>query len=134
MATTAVLMTCHNRREKTKACLASLKNQDLPAGLSLDLWLVDDGSSDGTADMVRETWRDAHLLEDPPQRDGNDVGMGDGAGQKTALGHTSVRHRRHLDLIAMTSHENGAQLVVAQFNPNEPSILPWHNCSRLLNY
>lgn len=48
----AVLMTCHNRREKTLACLQSLFTQE---GLAweLSVVLVDAGSTDGTADAVR---------------------------------------------------------------------------------
>ena len=44
-------MTCHNRRELTRRCLTALARQDLfdPR----DLYLVDDGSTDGTGDMVR---------------------------------------------------------------------------------
>lgn len=46
----AVLMTCHNRRELTLRCLRSLAGQSLfdPAAL----FLVDDGSADGTGDAV----------------------------------------------------------------------------------
>ncbi len=47
----AVLMTCHNRRDLTLACLRLLQRQDLFQGE--DLFLVDDGSSDGTGAAVR---------------------------------------------------------------------------------
>lgn len=60
--TVAVLMTCHNRQEKTRVCLASLGTQRLPTGISLGLWIVDDGSSDGTSEVIRELWPAAHLL------------------------------------------------------------------------
>jgi GT2 family glycosyltransferase len=60
----AILLTCHNRREKTLACLRSLRNQTglAPLGLMLHVFLVDDGSSDGTADAVSELWREAHII------------------------------------------------------------------------
>lgn len=49
----AVLMTCHNRCEKTIVCLKSLYEQKLSNNFSLDVYLVDDGSIDGTEQSVR---------------------------------------------------------------------------------
>lgn len=50
----AVLMTCHNRRDKTLSCLSYLHNSQLPIKHSLDIFLVDDGSTDDTSNAVRE--------------------------------------------------------------------------------
>ena len=47
----AVLMTCHNRRETTLACLRRLFAAR--QGARLDVYLVDDGSTDGTGEAVR---------------------------------------------------------------------------------
>ena len=52
MGTIAVLMTCHNRKNKTVACLRSLFDAELPSGYTLDVYLVDDGSTDGTRESV----------------------------------------------------------------------------------
>jgi GT2 family glycosyltransferase len=50
----AALLTCHNRREKTLACLAALYvARDRNPGLGLRVYLTDDASTDGTADAVR---------------------------------------------------------------------------------
>ena len=49
-----VLMTCFNRKAFTLACLDKLAICSLPPGISLSAVLVDDGSSDGTADAVAE--------------------------------------------------------------------------------
>ena len=46
----AVLMTCHNRKESTLRCLRGLPSD-------LDVFLVDDASTDGTSDAVREVSR-----------------------------------------------------------------------------
>ena len=46
--TIAVLLTCHNRKVKTISCLKSLYEATLPKGFSLEIFLVDDGSVDGT--------------------------------------------------------------------------------------
>ena len=55
----AVLMTCHNRRETTLRCLASLHEATKQAEvggqgerLRLHVFLVDDGSTDGTGEAV----------------------------------------------------------------------------------
>jgi GT2 family glycosyltransferase len=52
MRITAIL-TCHNRREKSLACLRSYFDQRIPDSFALDAVLVDDGSSDGTVEAVR---------------------------------------------------------------------------------
>jgi GT2 family glycosyltransferase len=50
-----LLIASHNRREKTLACLRHAFGQDgLGERFRLDCYLVDDGSSDGTADHVRQ--------------------------------------------------------------------------------
>lgn len=50
--TISVLLTCHNRKDKTIACLSSLFTQTL-SEIDLKVWIVDDGSQDGTADAIR---------------------------------------------------------------------------------
>lgn len=59
----AVLMTCHNRKERTLSSLRRLMGCQLPAGVTLDVFLVDDGSSDGTGDMVRDIFPPVHVIE-----------------------------------------------------------------------
>ena len=51
----AVLMTCHNRREKTLRCLSSLQEgwEKAGDGLSVSIFLTDDGCTDCTADAIR---------------------------------------------------------------------------------
>lgn len=58
----AAVLTCHNRREKTVACLRALADQKLPGGVRIDVFLMDDGSSDGTSEAVRDVWPGVHLL------------------------------------------------------------------------
>lgn len=52
----AVLMTCHNRKLKTLATLESLFKQILTSEIALNTYLVDDGSTDGTAEAVQQTY------------------------------------------------------------------------------
>ena len=53
MTTLIALIACHNRRDLTLRCLRSLFHS-VPAGVTLSAVLVDDGSTDGTADAVRD--------------------------------------------------------------------------------
>ena len=59
----AVLLTVHNRKEKTLACLSCLYNQEIPDGYSIDVYLTDDGCTDGTPEAVREQFHDVHIIK-----------------------------------------------------------------------
>lgn len=59
--TLAVLITCFNRKEKTIRCVKSLINQkNIPI---FDLYVCDDGSTDGTADAIKEIYKDAIIIK-----------------------------------------------------------------------
>lgn len=58
----AVLITCFNRKEKTLRCLKSVFEQDVHLPLRLTVFLVDDGSSDGTSDAVKSLFPSVILL------------------------------------------------------------------------
>ena len=58
----AALITCHNRKSKTIACLERLFQQALPLGVLLKVYLVDDGSTDGTAEAVREKFPSVSVI------------------------------------------------------------------------
>lgn len=49
----AVLLACHNRRDKTVACIGALLASARHAGVRLALYLFDDGCTDGTVEAVR---------------------------------------------------------------------------------
>ena len=77
----AVLMTCHNRVATTLECLRRLFAARLPEDAVFDVWLNDDGSTDGTGEKCREFfadcsasgWRgEAHIV----QGSGNDYWCG----------------------------------------------------------
>ena len=49
----AVLITSHNRKAKTLCCLESLFSQNIPDKFMISVFLVDDGSTDGTKDEIK---------------------------------------------------------------------------------
>lgn len=59
----AVLLTTYNRREKTLACLQSLYAQQLNENVTIEVFLTDDASQDGTAEAVRQLYPDVHVLD-----------------------------------------------------------------------
>lgn len=68
----AVLITCHNRRDTTLACLERLFAQDCVASPAheaprarIEVFLVDDGSTDGTAQAVRTRFPQVNVIEGP---------------------------------------------------------------------
>lgn len=63
MKTIAVLLTVFNRKEKTLSCLRNLSKQEMPNGVSYDVWLTNDGCSDGTPDAVREEFPYVHIID-----------------------------------------------------------------------
>ncbi len=59
----AVLMTCFNRKEKTLSCLKQIYSQSGLENVELDVYLVDDGSTDGTGDAVANSYPIVKILD-----------------------------------------------------------------------
>jgi GT2 family glycosyltransferase len=55
----AVIMTCFNRYETTLTCLGALYQQTK----SFDVYLTDDGSSDGTSEIVKASYPQVRILK-----------------------------------------------------------------------
>lgn len=60
--TIAVLMTSHNRCELTLRCLRSLHQSALAPDLALTVYLVDDGSTDGTSNAVHNQFPNVTVI------------------------------------------------------------------------
>jgi GT2 family glycosyltransferase len=59
-----ILITCHNRKDKTLKCLKALYNQTVRGfEFNFDVFLVDDGSSDGTSDAVKMQYPQVRIIE-----------------------------------------------------------------------
>ena len=59
----AVLMTCFNRKALTLTALRLLMAGNEMLDASVEIFLVDDGSRDGTSDAVRQEFPEIHLLQ-----------------------------------------------------------------------
>ena len=57
----AALIAAHNRRDLTLACLRSLDAQRVP-GVTVDAFVLDDGSSDGTSEAIAEQFPEVTVL------------------------------------------------------------------------
>lgn len=55
----AALLTCFNRKEKTERCLASL----FSVQPDCDVYLVDDGSTDGTSDLIGQKFPKVNIIK-----------------------------------------------------------------------
>ena len=80
----AALACCYNRKVKTSLFLESLSSQFIPQGYSLDIYLLDDQSSDGTVDYVKRNFPHVIIVE----------GSGSlywAGGMRTVWGHASKR-------------------------------------------
>ena len=72
----SVLLTCHNRKAKTEICLQSLQrsldiyNNTSKNKIQIEIYLTDDGCSDGTSNIAREVFPDSKVLH-VLQGDGN---------------------------------------------------------------
>ncbi|NDP28017.1 MAG: glycosyltransferase family 2 protein [Flavobacterium sp.] len=60
--TIAVLLTCHNRKDKTLTCLQALYECVVPENYSFEVFLVDDGSTDGTGERVKSDFPDVTII------------------------------------------------------------------------
>jgi GT2 family glycosyltransferase len=58
-AQVSIVIPVHNRKNLTLACLASLKRQNLSG---FKVVVVDDGSTDGTAEAILEQYPDTHII------------------------------------------------------------------------
>ncbi len=57
------LLSCHNRREKTLVCLNALYEVTLPPTCQLYVFLVDDGSTDGTGEAVKKQFPEVNVIQ-----------------------------------------------------------------------
>jgi GT2 family glycosyltransferase len=59
----AVILTCFNRREKTLVSLDTLFKASLPESYEIEVFLVDDGSTDGTGEAVKSQFPMVNVIQ-----------------------------------------------------------------------
>lgn len=59
----AALLCCHNRRHLTIRAIQSLKAQEGSPSIAIDIYLVDDGSTDGTSASVADEHPEVKLIQ-----------------------------------------------------------------------
>lgn len=59
----AVLITVHNRKDKTLKCLNGIHSQQVPNTISIEVYLTNDGCTDGTAEAIREFFPDTYIID-----------------------------------------------------------------------
>ena len=63
MKRVAALLTVHNRRETTLRCLECLFFNKIPEDYALEVYLTDDGCTDGTAEAVAEQYPSVRIIK-----------------------------------------------------------------------
>ena len=59
----AALLTVYNRCDTTLRCLRELEKQKLPQGFIVDIYLTDDGCTDGTPQRVASEYPHVHIIK-----------------------------------------------------------------------
>lgn len=59
----AILLTVFNRKKETLSCLANLYRQEMPKEISMDIYLTNDGCTDGTPEAVKELFPNVNIID-----------------------------------------------------------------------
>ncbi len=63
MTSIAILLTCFNRKDKTLSCLRSLYADQFGVNVQPAIFLVDDGSTDGTSEAVKSEFPNVNIIK-----------------------------------------------------------------------
>jgi len=62
MLRASIIIAAHNRVQSTIKCLRAISQQKLPSEVSIKIYLVDDGSTDGTSEVVTAEFPEVMIL------------------------------------------------------------------------
>lgn len=63
MKTLAILLTVFNRKEKTLECLKKVYHQNNVEDLKIDIYLTNDGCTDGTPDIIKRLYPNINIID-----------------------------------------------------------------------
>jgi N-acetylglucosaminyl-diphospho-decaprenol L-rhamnosyltransferase len=111
----SVVVVSYNTRELLRGCLESVL-ADVDPGLEHEIFVVDNGSADGSAAMIRDGFPQAHLLANAQNRGfaaGNNQAIEESSGQYVLLLNpdTSVRRGALASLMAVLQECSDAGVV-----------------------
>ncbi|RRR99938.1 glycosyltransferase family 2 protein [Aquabacterium soli] len=58
----SIMMACFNRRQKTLECLRRLQLLENEPNYVVDIWILDDGSTDGTAEAIEKAYPTVNVI------------------------------------------------------------------------
>ncbi len=107
----SVIVVSYNTREVLGRCLQHLK--ECAAGLALEIMVVDNGSRDGSVEMLERDFPDARLIR-------SDVNLGFGAANNRAL---QLAHGRYIVLLNSDGFlTRGSLRCAIEHMDNEPEV------------
>lgn len=63
MKTLAIIMTCFNRVETTVKSIDAIYKSDIPPNISFEIYLTDDGSTDGTSSKITQKFPSVNIIQ-----------------------------------------------------------------------
>lgn len=63
MKTLAILLTVFNRKEKTIECLKQISRQENTQNLNIEIFITNDGCTDGTPETINKLFPEVHIIE-----------------------------------------------------------------------
>jgi GT2 family glycosyltransferase len=117
----AVLITVHNRKDQTLACLERVFNQKgLGSNFSLTVYLVDDASTDGTELAIREKFKNVVIIKG----DGNQYwNRGMNLAWTTAAQYQNYNHFLWLNDDTLLYEDSISTLLKTSLELNDESIV-----------
>lgn len=111
MADLAIIIVNWNVRDLLAACLRSVQADLTGSDLTAQIWVVDNGSSDGSVEMLRRDFAGLHLIA-------NDQNLGFAAGNNAALRAIGFADQSQADVASPATPTEARPAAVLLLNPD----------------
>lgn len=84
----SIIIVTYNCKGYIKSCIESIKTQNIPGNFQVEIIIVDNRSSDGTADFIRENYPSIRIIENESNMGygaANNVGVKNSNGEYTVI-------------------------------------------------